>query len=57
MNGPSLQTALLSAANLLSLGGTIFPRCFLIRSGYSFTAFPTLVKMTPCFCRSFWRLL
>ena len=35
MNGPSLQTALLSAANLLSLAGTIDPMYFLMRSGYS----------------------
>ena len=35
MNGPSLQTALLSAANLLSFGGTIVPMYFLMRSGYS----------------------
>ena len=53
MNGPSLQTALLSAANLLSLAGMIEPMYFLIRSGYSFTAFPTLVKITPCAVRSF----
>ncbi len=52
MNDPPLQTAELSAANLLSLGGMIVPKYLRTRSGYSRTAVSMSQKSTPWAARS-----
>ena len=55
-NEPPLQTAELSAANLLSSIGMIVPKYSRTRSGCSRTAVSVSVKSTPFFCRSSRRL-
>ncbi len=52
MNEPPLQTALFSAANLLSSGGITFPKYFLKSSGCSLRAASVSKKRTPCFAKS-----
>ena len=48
-NEPPDHTALLSAANLLSSGGTTVPKCFRKISGYSLSAWSVPMKTTPIF--------
>jgi hypothetical protein len=53
MNEPPDQTALLSAAYLLSLIGTHLPKYSLKSSGYFFKPVSVSVKITPCSSSSF----
>jgi len=53
MKDPPDQTAVLSAANLLSPGGMMVPKYSLNRSGCSRRAVSVSVKMTP-WSVSFW---
>ncbi len=52
MNVPPDQTAELSAANLLSVGGTNLAKYSLNNSGYSFNAESVSVKIIPNFSNS-----
>ena len=56
MNEPPDQTAELSAANLLSFCGMIFPKYSLTMSSCSRSAESMSRKMTPCFSRLAWSL-
>jgi hypothetical protein len=56
MKLPPLQTAEFKAANLLSVGGTTFPKYSLKSSGYFFKAVSVSRKITPFFSRSFFIL-
>ena len=54
MNEPPDQTAVFSAANLLSAGGMTVPKYSLKSSGWSRSAESVSVKMTPFSSSSSW---